>query len=231
MRIAILQPSYLPWLGYLEQIASVDAFVLYDDVQYDRHGWRNRNRIRTQQPQGWSWLTIPVLLETAFPRIHHVRVDARVPWRRKHLAAMRAAYGKTPHDAFFQRHFREFYADDSSTALAEIAVASIGCLMRAFGIVTPLYRSSTLGITGDRNTRLLNICKHFGAHTYVSGVAAKAYLHINAFEDAGIEVRWQTYTHPEYPQRFKPFVSHLSAIDALMNLGEEARLLIRSSEG
>ena len=225
MTIAVLQPSYLPWLGYLDQIASVDAFVFYDDVQFDRHGWRNRNRIRVDSPTGWAWLTIPVRLDHGLPRICDVRVDARVPWRRKHRAALRGAYGKVADGAFFERHFRALYEETSQTSLAEIAIESVRCCMRGYGITTPLYRSSELGVDGDRNTRLLNICRHFGATTYLSGVAAKAYLDVSRFEAADVAVRWHEYVHPTYPQRFVPFVSHLSAIDALLTLGERSPLI------
>ena len=175
MRVAVLQPSYLPWLGYLEQISLADAFVFYDDVQFDKGGWRNRNRIRTIGEQGWSWLTLPIQLKTHFPPINEVAIDARVPWRRKHLATIRHAYAHAPHVAELDQFFGDFF-EDGEASLAGVAIESIRRLMAAFGLTTPLYRSSELGIDGNRNERLLRICKTLGADRYLSGAAARSYL-------------------------------------------------------
>lgn len=223
MRVAVLQPSYLPWLGYFDQIASVDAFVFYDDVQFDRNGWRNRNRIRTVSAEGWSWLTIPVLVQ-GFPKIIDVSIDARTPWRHKHLATLKNAYARAPFRSLLEA-FDGFFASEN-TSLADVTIESVRVITQTLGIETPLYRSSELGIEGDRNTRLLAICEHFGADEYLSGVAAQAYLDIALFERAGIRVVWQSFEHPTYPQVHEPFVSHLSAIDALLCVGPAARAFV-----
>ncbi|MDE2571910.1 MAG: WbqC family protein [bacterium] len=228
-RLVVLQPSYLPWLGYLEQIARADAFVFYDDVQFDRHGWRNRNRIRTAGQEGWSWLTIPVRLETDFPSILDVTIDARAPWRRKHRHALQLAYGRAGHLELIERYFGTLFAGDEAR-LVEVAIESVRALATAFGLDTPFYRSSELGITGDRSTRLLELCRYFGATRYLSGSAARSYLDVGLFESQGIAVEWQEYAHPVYRQCHEPFVSHLSAVDALLSLGvEEARALLRQA--
>jgi hypothetical protein len=229
MRIAILQPSYLPWLGYLDQIARSDAFVFYDDVQYDKNGWRNRNRIRVPGGEGWAWLTIPVQLPTSLPRILEVTSDPRAPWRRKHLAAIRSAYARAPHLDFLDRFFGQLFAGDE-TRLAEIAIESIRNLMQAFAVSTPLYRSSQLGVGGDRNERLVNICRYFGASHYLSGSAARSYLDIALFERNGITVEWQDYLHPVYQQRYDPFISHLSSLDALLCAGAGAGAFLRQPD-
>lgn len=229
LKLAVLQPSYLPWLGYLEQIAATDIFVFYDDVQYDKNGWRNRNRIRTDAPQGWSWLTVPVRLPASFPRILDVEIDSRTSWRRKHAGALRAAYARAPHADFIEKYFGGFFEPRESERelLADVAIESVERLMRGFGIETALHRSSTLGIDGDRNTRLLNICKYFRATTYLSGAAARAYLDVGLFEREGIAVEFQDYEPAPYEQTRSPFISHLSAIDALANLGPQAGALLR----
>lgn len=219
MRVAVLQPSYLPWLGYFDQIASVDAFVFYDDVQFDRNGWRNRNRIRIKNAQGWAWLTIPVLVH-GFPKITDVRIDTRTPWQHKHATTLKNAYARAAHRTNLDALEPLFFS--TSTSLAEVTIESVRILMHLLGIDTPLYRSSELGIEGDRNTRLLRICKHFGAQEYLSGSAAAAYLDVDAFARAGIRVLWQSYEHPVYPQVHEPFISHLSAIDALLSVGSDA---------
>jgi hypothetical protein len=222
MRIAVLQPSYLPWLGYLHQIAAVDAFVFYDDVQFDKNGWRNRNRIRTEAAQGWDWLTIPVLHAGHLSRICDVRIDPRATWRRKHAMAITVHYGKADRFELYKRYIATLYTEDESSLLVDVAIRSVRVLLEAFGICTELYRSSRLDIAGDRNTRLLNICRYFGAKTYLSGIAAKAYLDELLFAREGITVEWQHFDHPVYPQALKPFVSHLSALDALLCVGPES---------
>lgn len=224
-RIAVLQPSYLPWLGYLDQIARCDAFVFYDDVQYDKNGWRNRNRIRTNSEEGWGWLTVPVRLPDHFPKINEVEADPRVPWRRKHQRALEMEYAKAEFKGELHAHFGEFF-EGTAQNLADIAIQSVECLMRAFGIATPLYRSSRLAVEGDRNTRLLAICRKLEATHYLSGVAAQAYLDEGLFRAERIEVEWQNYVHPVYPQLHGPFISHLSAIDALLNLGPAVQGLV-----
>jgi len=224
-RVAVLQPSYLPWLGYLDQIAQCDAFVFYDDVQYDKNGWRNRNRIRTSAKDGWSWLTVPVRIDEHFPPINAVVADARVPWRRKHRRAIEMEYARAPYHAYIDSYFAGIF-DSTDDNLANIAIASIRALMGAFGITTPLYRSSELGVTGDRNTRLLAICRELTATNYLSGAAAKVYLDEGLFADAGIAVEWQEYTHPTYRQLHEPFIPYLSALDAVLNLGPAAGGLV-----
>lgn len=226
VRLAVLQPSYLPWLGYLEQIAKSDVFVFYDDVQFDKNGWRNRNRIRTSATEGWSWLTIPVRIESHFPPINTVRINDVTPWRRKHRKTIEMAYAKAPHRQLFERYFGEFFSGEGDL-LVDAAIDSIKALMTAYGLDTPTYRSSELGVFGDRNSRLLNLCKHFNATHYYSGAAAKVYLDEAMFEREGITVEWQDYKHPIYKQVAEPFISHLSALDAFLCEGVEARELLR----
>ncbi|MDQ6929829.1 MAG: WbqC family protein [Candidatus Eremiobacteraeota bacterium] len=223
--VAVLQPSYLPWLGYLDQIAKSDVFVFYDDVQYDKNGWRNRNRIRTGGPDGWSWLTVPVTATSHFPPICEVRVDERAPWQRKHLKTLRAEYSRAPHLDLLDRHFGRLL-DTLESSLANVAIESVRAMMAALAIDTTLYRSSELDVPGDRNTRLLGICKHFRATTYLSGEAARGYLDVPMFEREGIAVEFQSYHHPVYPQTREPFISHLSAIDALLNAGSATRAFL-----
>lgn len=198
-------------------MASCDAFVFYDDVQYDKNGWRNRNRIRTASAQGWAWLTIPVLA-SGFPPINRVRIDERTPWRRKHMSSIRLAYGRARHYDLFDEHIAPLF-ESPDDGLAQTAIGSVKRLAGAFRITTQTFRSSELNVGGDRNSRLLEICRHFGADEYLSGVAAQAYLDIGLFEKAGIRVLWQDFQHPVYEQQFSGFVSHLSALDALLNAG------------
>lgn len=221
MRVAVLQPSYLPWLGYLDQIASVDAFVFYDDVQYDSGGWRNRNRIRTAAPEGWSWLTVPVNRGNFPAPLDRVGIDEHRNWREKHRKAIHNAYSRAAHANLID-DLLETAFDRRFTRLVDVAVASVRSLMSAYGIRTPTYRSSELDVGGDRNSRLIHICQALKADEYLSGEAARVYLDVPAFRAAGVAVFWQNYRHPIYPQVYQPFISHLSALDALLNVGPQA---------
>lgn len=215
--VVILQPSYLPWLGYFEQLVYADVFVFYDDVQYDKHGWRNRNRIKT--PQGPQWLTVPVLTRgRTGETIHAARIDNRGPWARKHLAALQTYYARAP---FFQllRAELELELLRGWESLAELDEALIRGLNRLLGIATPLYRASELGIQGGQTERLVRICQHFEADRYFTGGAARCYLDTAQFERAGIAVEFQEYRHPVYRQLHGDFLSHLSVVDLIANEG------------
>jgi hypothetical protein len=221
MRVAILQPGYLPWLGFFEQMARADVFVLYDDVQFDKHGWRNRNRIRT--PAGSQWLTVPVRTAgCSGDRIMDMRIDAPRPWAAKHRNALRANYARAPH---FEWCFSQLepILDQKADRLVELCLQLQEALAACLRIHATVVRSSTLNISGGQTERLVRICRHFDATEYYSGSAARNYLDIGQFDAARIRVVFQEYVHPVYTQGFQPFVSHLSVVDLLMNCGPAAR--------
>jgi hypothetical protein len=221
--VVVLQPGYLPWLGFFDQMRRADVFVYYDDAQYDKHGWRNRNRIKTHS--GPLWLTVPVRHSGAvLPKILDVEIDRRTPWARKHVTSVRQAYARAP---FLHRYLPEFEAllEREWTRLVDLDLACVDLMSRWFGVRPHVERSSSLGIGGERSERLVNICQRFGAATYVSGDAAQAYLDVELFERHGIAVEWQRYGHPTYPQLHGAFVPYLSALDLLLNCGEEAPLI------
>lgn len=228
MRIVVLQPGYLPWLGFFDQMARCDKFVLYDDVLYDRNGWRNRNRIKT--PNGVQWLTVPVLLSEhdGQPRIRDVRIDNRGPWARKHLAAMQQSYGRAPH---FTGVFERLHGLLSRPWewLVELDVAMIEELRDLLGLSTTLALASELGVVGERNDRLLAICARLGASDYLTGDAARSYLDEAAFAQAGVQVEYQEYTHPVYPQLHGPFEPYLSVVDLLVNCGPQSLAILRKT--
>jgi hypothetical protein len=225
MRLAVLQPSYLPWLGYFDQIDRVDFFVYYDDVQYDKNGWRNRNRVKG--PNGPVWLTVPVRHSgRGLQRICDVEIDGD-GWRQKHLRTIAQFYAKAPYANLYIRELTELLGR-SWERLVDLDIALNEAIAQWLGLKARIIRSSTLGIDGDRNERLIGICRHFDANHYLSGNAAQAYVDLEAFAAAGISVEWQNYTHPSYPQLHEGFVSHLSIIDLLMNVGPESLGILRS---
>ena len=221
--VVVLQPGYLPWLGFFDQRRRADVFVYYDDVPYDRHGWRNRNRIKTQH--GPLWLTVPVRHGGNGGRpMLDVEIDGRTPWARKHLASVRQAYARAP---FLGRYLPalEELLQRKWERIVDLDVACADLMAHWFGLQRRIERSSGLGIGGERSERLVNICRHFGASRYLSGAAAEAYLDVGLFERSGILVEWQRYAHPVYPQLHGEFVPYLSALDLLFNCGDDAPLI------
>lgn len=206
-------------------------FVHYDDVQYDKHGWRNRNRIRTPQGEGWSWLTVPVRIAGQFgARIDAVEIDLRARWADKHWGTIQQHYRKAPHFARYARPLEAIYRREWRL-LVDLDLALIDFLAEGLGVrQRRTVRSSQLPVPpGDDPTdRLLRLCHHFGADEYFSGAAARDYLDVERFARAGIRVEFQAYAHPAYPQVYPGFVSHLSALDLLLNVGPESGALLRS---
>ncbi len=222
--VVILQPGYLPWLGFFDQMSRCDIFVYYDDVQFDKHGWRNRNRIKS--PTGPHWLTVPVCHKgLGRPRILDVKIDTQQLWARKHLGTIRQFYAKAP---YLNRYWPEL--EDLLQCpwkyLVNLDLAVVDLMSRWLGLHRQVVRSSELGIQGERSERLLNICLHFEATHYLSGDAAKTYLEVDLFAHHGITVEWQHYQHPVYPQQHGQFVPHLSALDLLLNCGDESAVIL-----
>lgn len=221
MIIGILQPGYLPWLGFFEQMYRADLFVIYDDVQYDKEGWRNRNRIKTAN--GIQWLTVPVLLKSVEnPPIVDVMIDNKVNWRKKHFTAVQQNYSKAPYFKNYIDIFQEAYARDWKY-LVDIDMYFIYKLAECFGMADKkIVRSSTCNIVGDRIERLINICKFFSADTFYEGAAGKNYIDQQVFLNEGIEVQFQNYQHPTYQQLYGDFMPNLSVIDLLFNHGPKS---------
>jgi hypothetical protein len=221
--VVVLQPGYLPWLGFFDQLRRADVFVYYDDVQYDKHGWRNRNRIKTQH--GPLWLTVPVRhAGRGTPTILEVEVDARTPWARKHVSSIRQAYARAPFLNTYLPALEELLQRKWGR-LVDLDITCAGVMAEWFGLRRRIERSSELGVDGSPSERLITICRHFGASKYLSGDAARTYLDVPLFERNGIAVEWQQYTHPVYPQLHSGFIPHLSALDLLLNCGERAPLI------
>ncbi|MDQ2693156.1 MAG: WbqC family protein [Chloroflexota bacterium] len=223
MNVVILQPSYIPWRGYFDQIRRADLFVFYDDVQYDKHGWRNRNQIKTAQ--GKQWLTIPVHSKgvTEGVPIKDVRIDWSRPWPKNHLKALTFAYQKAPHFKEYLPLLQTFY-DRRDECLSDFTIETSILLSGELGIAsTRFLRSSELpGITGVKTGRLIQILKHIGATHYISGPAARDYIEQEQFNEAGITLEYMDYNYPEYPQLYPPFDSYVTILDLLFMTGRNA---------
>lgn len=225
--IGILQPGYLPWLGFFEQMYKSDVFVIYDDVQYDKEGWRNRNRIKTAN--GIQWLTVPVHVKLSdMPLIKDVKIDNKENWRKKHLLSIKHSYSKA---RFYKEHigiFEEAYSMDWEY-LVDIDMHFILKLADSLGMVAKkIVRSSGIeaGRGGDRIERLINICKAFGADVFYEGASGRSYIDNSAFAVHGIKVEYQDYKHPVYKQLYGDFVPYLSVVDLLLNHGKDSLNII-----
>ncbi len=227
MKIAIHQPQYLPWLGYLDKLDSADVFILLDTVQFRKHEWQNRNRIRTRN--GWQWLTVPIL--DRFPeRIDQVEISTATDWPRKHRQALQQHYGKSP---FWASVGPDILAllEQPWGRLRDLSVAVLDLLARHLGITTPRVLASTLSAREEPTARLIDLCQAVGGTTYLSGQQGPSYMDLDRFAAAGLAVEVQAYRHPEYAQRHAPFVSHLSVIDLLANCGPDSLGILRSGRG
>ena len=228
MTVVVLQPGYLPWLGFFDQLRRADVFVYYDDVQYDTHGWRNRNRIKTAN--GPIWLTVPVRHSgLGQPRILDVEIDGRTPWARKHIASIRQSYAAAPFVGRFMPALEELL-HRKWERLVDLDIALTDLMAGWMGLQSRIERASQLGIGGGQSERLLSICRHFHASTYLSGAAARDYLDVPLFSAEGIEVRWQQFAHPTYRQLHGAFVPYLSALDAILNEGDDAAALLEGAQ-
>lgn len=222
----ILQPGYLPWLGFFEQMDRADVFVFYDDVQFDR-SWRARNRVKG--PNGPVWLSVPVHASLgAGTTVKETRIDNRRDWRRKHWRTIEQSYAKAPYWGTYRQLFEDLYTREWEW-LTELDLYAIERLRDALGLrPTPLLRGSELGVDGDRVGRLIAICKEVGANVFYEGAAGWSYIDPAVFAAEGIRVAFQEYRHPEYRQQHGAFVPYLSAVDLLLNEGENSARVLRS---
>lgn len=226
MNCVILQPSFIPWRGYFHQIQRADVFVFYDCVQYDKHGWRNRNRIKTAQ--GAQWLSIPVVASGAYHGllIRDALLAEDIAWRRKHLTSLSHSYRKAPFWKDYAPLVEEIYALPGPH-LADITCASTESIARRLGIThTRFVRSSTLAASGEKTDRLIDILRKVGATHYISGPSARDYIESDKFTAAGITLEYMNYDYPDYLQLHGPFDGQVSILDLLFNLGPEAQRYI-----
>lgn len=226
-RIAILQSCYIPWKGYFDIIGSVDVFVVYDDVQYSKNHWHNRNLIKTQH--GTKWLTIPVSKEgSGFANIDSMRVAA--PFADKHAQSIGQAYAKAPHFKDFWPWIEELYAAAAPMAsLSEINVLFLKAISAKLGFSTRFVSSADIDAGGIKTDRLLAICQQLGGSHYLSGPSAQSYLDVGKMADAGITVEWMDYSgYPPYPQLHGAFEPAVSILDLFFNVGPGARACMKS---
>lgn len=227
-RVAIVQSNYIPWKGYFDMINMVDEFILFDDVQYTRRDWRNRNQIKTSN--GLIWLTVPVEVKGKyFQSIWETNVLYEENWPRKHWQSIRNNYIKSPFFIDFKSDFERFFAEVKGNKLSLINRELIELINNILGVKTRISFSNEYELVEGKNERLISLIKQVGGSHYLSGPAAKSYLNENQFIENGISVSWMDYSgYPEYPQLHPPFRHDVSILDLIFNAGPEARNYMKS---
>jgi hypothetical protein len=211
-------------------MASVDLFVFLDTVQFSKNSFQNRNRIRTSP--GWQWLTVPVLAKGRTGELTAaVRANPRVNWQEKHWRSLSQNYRKARYFEVHRGFFEDAYLGNDWELLADVNTHFIGYIGGCLGIACETVRSSSLDVRGAGSDHLLNICLAVGANVYLSGPSGRSYLDLERFSQAGVAVRFHTYTHPDYSQCFDPFVPYMSAVDLLLNHGPHSARILDSGAG
>lgn len=216
---AIMQPTYLPWSGYFSLIDSVDRFVLLDDVQFERRSWQSRNRILMNGDI--CTLTVPVRKTNRATAIGRIELSGNEDWQAVHWKTLRIAYAKAPHGSALLGLLEPVYLEARFSRLAELNQQLIEIFCRAMNIDTPLVRASSLGCRGARSQHLFAICSELGCSDYVSPCGSADYLAADEFAAMGsLRLSFQEFTPRPYAQlRVAEFVSHLSIVDVIANIG------------
>ena len=218
-KIAISQSNYIPWKGYFDLINKVDEFILYDDAQFTRRDWRNRNKIKTAQ--GVQWLTIPVDVKGKyFQKINETKISDK-NWSTKHWQQIKHNYSKAKNFKNYKDLFEELYFNCEEQYLSKINYKFIITINRILGIKTKIRFSDEFEIYGNQTEKLLNICKQCKANIYISGPAAKNYFDKKLAEKENIQVQWMNYSnYDEYEQLFPPFEHGVSILDLIFNIDQ-----------
>ena len=225
-KVAILQSNYIPWKGYFDLVASVDELILYDDMQYTRRDWRNRNQIKT--PQGIQWLTVPVKVKGKYDqRIRDTLIDG-ADWAVLHWKAFEQNYRRTPYFDEVAAWLRPIYLNESYAYLSQLNRRLIEVICIYLGIQTIISNSWDYSLVDGKSERLANLCDQAGGTEYVSGPSAKNYIQESIFDNRNIKLTWFDYSsYPEYPQLWGGFIHGVSIIDLLFNTGKSARRYMR----
>lgn len=226
MIAAIMQPTYLPWMGYFGMIDAADIFVFYNDVQFEKQSWQQRNKIKS--PNGeWMWLSVPTI-HNHRQEIRDVQICNGIDWRNIHWQSICHAYGKSPFFNDFKGELNKLYRHDWKY-ICDLNSHTIAMLAGLLEIRSPkfLYSSDLTNITGRKTDRICQILEQIGCDELIAGPGTKNYLEIDKLKEKGVIVYWFEFQNPAYPQFKGEFIEYLSAIDLLFNTGKQALNYIR----
>jgi hypothetical protein len=226
-KVAISQSNYIPWKGYFDSIHMMDEFILYDDMQYTKRDWRNRNQIKT--PEGLHWLTISVEVKGKFfQKINETKVSDP-SWNKSHWSTLKQFYSQSSCWNETKDFIGELYSTATSEYLSEINYHFLKGICSFLKITTPLRFSSEFTLGEGKTERLVNICKQVNATDYYTGPAAKNYMDEDLFTKENICVHYFDYSgYEEYPQVYPPFEHGVSVLDLILNTGSNAPKYMKS---
>jgi len=220
-KVAVLQSNYLPWRGYFDIIHDVDLFIFYDEVQFTKNDWRNRNKIYSKQ--GLSWLSLPCGSDEN-RKINEVLLPGNMPWAKQQWDKITNAYMHAPFFEMYKDFFYDCYFYKTWKYLSQLnqyLIKHISCNL--LGIKTEFANSIDFESEGIKHKKLLSLVKSTKCTTYVSGPAAKEYIIEEDYKKEGIEIVWKDYSgYPEHTQQNSPFEPNVSIIDLLFNVGPES---------
>ena len=230
-KVAVLQSNYIPWKGYFDVIGMVDEFIFYDEMQYTKNDWRNRNKIKTEQ--GLKWLTIPVENSqrlTVGQKISETLIfDKR--WNRKHWETIKNAYRRAPFFNKYKDVFEYLYLGKDEDRLVDVNYKFIYAICNLLDIKTKISFDKDYGLIDGKTERIVNLVQKANGTEYLSGPAAKDYIQESLFEEAGIKLTWVDYSHySEYSQLYPPFEHAVSIIDLLFNCGDDAKYKMKFTQ-
>jgi hypothetical protein len=225
-KVAIVQSNYIPWKGYFDMIAAVDEFILYDDMQYTRRDWRNRNQIKT--PQGVQWLTVPVQVKGKYDqKIKETLIDGS-DWAARHWKSLTQNYRRAPHFDEIAAWIEPLYTAETYTHISQLNRRFIEAICNYLGIKTVITNSWDYTPVDGKTERLADLCAQAGGMEYISGPGAKDYVEESIFTDMNIKLTWFDYAgYQQYSQQWGEFTHGVTILDLLFNTGKDAPQYMR----
>ena len=220
------QPCYLPWLGLFHKVARADRFISFNQVQYQAKDWNNRNQIKSEH--GTLWLSVPVLRKGRLDRSYaDIKINNEVAWQRKHWNTLKANYSKAPYFKKYADFFEDTY-DRDWKYLVELNESMLQWFFDILGLDRKVESAADFDFVGEKSDLVLDMCRKTNAQTYIFGPQGVNYADTAAFEACDINLIFDSYNHPEYPQLQGDFISHLSIVDLLFNCGDDSLEILMS---
>ncbi len=224
MKVGVIQSNYIPWRGYFDFIDNVDTFIIYDDVQYSKGSWRNRNQIKYLN--GLKWITLPVKVNLGM-NINEVTLKNDA-WKKEHADLIKLCLGNAP---YFKEAMDVWEKGISinTELLSDLNVSITRVICDYLDIKTKIIRSEPFDLNGTKTDRLMELFEKVGATSYLSGPAAESYLDVELFKKNKISLVYKSYTYKEYSQQFGEFSPAVTILDLIANMGPESKNYYKST--